>query len=361
LMAGGAGEVGGLEVRVRVELSYKGRTVVDEALGLALLVVRERGSLLAASRALGIPYSRLWERLSRAERILGAPLVRARRGGRGGGGAELTEEGLRVLRGFLRAYEEVHGSKPGIPALEVEGGERLVYAGSNDPLLQRILGALRDRGVRVEAYWLGSLGGLASLLLGDADIAGLHLEDPLTGEYNVTMLRGPVEAGRLALVRGYQRRIGFISRRPLGVGEIVDGILDGRLSIINRPRGSGSRLLLERILLDGLERRGSKMGPEALQGIVRGWDRVAKTHVEVAEAVARGEADVGVAVEPAARLYGLHFTPLAWEWFDFLTPGWPPEGVVGEFLDILCSGELEELAASMPGYRVAEGRCRRLL
>jgi putative molybdopterin biosynthesis protein len=353
--------VDGLEVRVRVELSYKGRTVVDETLGLALLLVRERGSLLAASRALGIPYSRLWERLSRAERILGTSLVRARRGGRGGGGAELTEDGLRVLREFLRAYEEVHGSKPRLPHVESEDGERLVYAGSNDPLLQRILGALMDKGVRVEAYWLGSLRGLASLLLGDADIAGLHLADPATGEYNVSMLRGPVEAGHLALLRGYQRRIGFVSRRPLRVSEIIDGILNGRLSIVNRPPGSGSRLLLERILLGELEGRGSKPGPGVLEDIVRGWDKIAKTHVEVAEAVARGEADTGVAVEPAARLYGLHFTPLAWEWFDFLIPSWPPKGVVEEFLGILCSKGLEELAASLPGYRVGGNRCRRLL
>ncbi|MEB2836350.1 MAG: LysR family transcriptional regulator, partial [Desulfurococcales archaeon] len=65
-----------LEARARVELLHKGRVVVDEDLGLALVVVERMGSLLAASRILGIAYSRLWERLARAERILGEPLVR---------------------------------------------------------------------------------------------------------------------------------------------------------------------------------------------------------------------------------------------------------------------------------------------
>jgi len=102
-MAGDEGEVEGLGVRVRVELSYRDGAVAGEAL--------------------------LWERLSIAEKSArGAP---------------------QGLRGAPRLQAQ--------PSLvEVEGGERLVYAGSNDPLLQRIPETLSGRGVRVEAHRLGS-------------------------------------------------------------------------------------------------------------------------------------------------------------------------------------------------------------
>jgi putative molybdopterin biosynthesis protein len=348
----------GLRSRVRVELVRGGLVVVDEELGLALLVIRDRGSILAASRALGVPYSRLWERLSRAERLLGVPLVEARRGGSGGGGARLTRAGLEVLEEFVRAYRRVHGVHPRPPTAPEPpgGGDVVVYAGSSDPLLERVLGEVSESGVRVEAYWLGSLRGAASVMLGDADVAGVHIPDPLGGDYNVAPLRAAVEAGHHALLRGYQRRIGLVSRKPLRLREALEGLLAGRLRLINRPPGSGSRLLLERLL-----RRLPGAHGGLLAGRVRGWDREARTHLEVAEAVARGKADVGVAVEPAARLYGLSFTPIAWEWFDLLLARWPPTPGVEALLGILCSKRLERLASGIPGYRLAGARCGRLL
>ncbi|MEB2837012.1 MAG: hypothetical protein GSR80_000309, partial [Desulfurococcales archaeon] len=277
-------------------------------------------------------------------------------------GAELTELGVEVLNAFRRAYQRIHGAPPSPPRAAGRPGERavLVYAGSNDPLLQRILGLLGDRGVKVEAHWLGSLQGLASVLLGDADVAGVHVVDPVTGEYNKTLLGGVAGAAHLAMVRGYRRRIGLVSRRPVSVEEALQGLLEGRLTVVNRPKGSGSRVLLERLLS---EAAGLGWPPDEglLEARVKGWGRVAATHTEVVEAVARGEADVGVAVEAAASTLGLHFTPLAWEWFDFLLATRRNPAALSQFIEVLCSDEARFIARGLRGYEYSIESCERIL
>ncbi len=352
-----------LKARIRLELvTGSGEVAVDEDLAAALQLIEERGSILAAARILGIPYSRLWERLARAARLLGGPLVEARRGGPRGGGARLTPLGREVLARFRRAYEALTGIPFQAPrARGIEGREGLVYAGSNDILLQRILGELHSSGVAVEAYWLGSLGGVASVILGDADVAGLHLLDPDTGEYNWPYVKASSGAAHLALVRGYRRRVGFASRDPITVKEAVEGLISGRLRLANRPRGAGTRVLLEKLLGDALKSRGLPPEPGGLAGRVRGWGFEVKTHLEAAEAVARGDADVALVIEPAARILALHFQPVTWEWFDFLYPTWPPRGPLAEFHGLLCSGRLERLARELPGYQLPPDRCRRIL
>jgi putative molybdopterin biosynthesis protein len=346
-----------LKARVRVELiDEEGRIVVDETTGMLLKLIEKCGSILCASRSLGIAYSRAWERISRLERLLGRRIVEARRGGRGGGGAKLTEAGREILSAFIRAYRRVHGHEPQAQlAPEAGGAGALVYAGSNDPALQRLIGLARQRGVPLEAYWLGSLRGLAAVLLGEADIAGVHVPNVDGKDYNTGLLQVAGMGTSLVLVRGYMRLQGFITSRRLSYREIVEGLLSGRLRLVNREEGSGTRILLERIL----RREAEKLGvAEPLDRLVKGWDDTVNTHLEVAERIARGEADVGLGVECAARLYGLHFTPVTWERFDFITAQRSLEdGLVKNFLETLCSAEFKELISTMPGYKTPSDMC----
>jgi putative molybdopterin biosynthesis protein len=183
--------------------------------------------------------------------------------------------------------------------------------GSHCTGLDLILSRLRRRGFTSKVIAVGSTAGLEAAARGECDVAGVHLFDEATGTYNEPFLRPG-----LALVRGYGRRQGVVSR---------DGREEGRL--VNRNRGSGTRVLIDRLL------QGRK--PD-------GYDFEVRSHQAVAAAVASGRADWGVCIENAAR--GLRFRFLAEERFDFVIPEARRERpAVRAFLDVL--GDPETRAA----------------
>jgi len=300
-----------LRYKLEVIAEYKGRRVLDLETARLLLLVDKRGSLLSASRALGIPYSRAWELISKIERLMGERVIETKRGGRGGGGAKLTEFGRRLLNEYVSKVREVVGS---IDVDELQVGEcDVVYAGSHDLQLESLIGELRGFGDCVEVHWVGSAGGLASIMLNDADFAGVHLLDPDTRTYNKPYLSRYWLEDRVVLVRGYARELGLVYRRDVRLNSLED-LVNYRL--INRSPGSGTRVFLDLLL----EELAKKMGVSRreLTSRIPGYDVEARTHLEVASAIARGEADVGVATRWAAEYYGLEFMRLTWENFDFV-------------------------------------------
>jgi putative molybdopterin biosynthesis protein len=162
----------------------------------------------------------------------------------------------------------------------------LIVIGSHCTGLDRVLARLPFTFKVVAA---GSQAGVEAARRGECDIAGVHLLDEETNRYNEAFVPEGVD-----LVRGYVRRQGVVSR---------DGREDGRL--VNRNRGSGTRVLLDR-LLEG--RR-----PD-------GYEFCVRSHQAVAAAVASGSADWGVCIESVARDAGLRFRFLREEQFDFLVP-----------------------------------------
>ncbi len=339
-----------IQTQIRVELVRGLDVVVDEDLARLLLLIDRLGSILRASRALGIPYSRAWERIARAERVLGEKLVVVRRGGRGGGGASLTDLGRELVARYLMEYKRVTGRNLELPKLGETEISIAVYAGSHDLALERLVGILRERGTLLEVHWLGSARGIAALMLGEADVVGMHILDPQSGEYNLTYLKSVGLRGRVALVRGYERLQGFVTRRPMELDEIVRGLLRGELTLVNRCFGSGTRILLDYVLETWAKRMG--IDPASIPRRVRGYDREAMTHIEVAESVAKGEADVGITIAAAARLHGLSFTPITWERFDFAIPVEKlSTPTIVKFIDALKSDYFLRVLESLEGYR----------
>ena len=151
---------------------------------------------------------------------------------------------------------------------------------------------------------MGSTGGLAAVRRGECDLAGIHLMDPATGEYN-----RPFLSEALALLPGYGRQQGVVFRtgddrfRGRSAAEAVAAAMaDPGCLMMNRNPGSGTRVLIDRLLA------GARPA---------GFTSQAKTHGSVAAAVAQGRADWGVAIETVARQYGLGFLPLQAERYDF--------------------------------------------
>ncbi len=183
----------------------------------------------------------------------------------------------------------------------------LVIMGSHCVGLDLLVGHLVREGLSVKALNVGSMGGLAAAKRGECDIAGVHLMDGASGEYNRPFLTDALE-----LVRGYRRLQGIVfragdARFEGGTPTAVVGaaLSDAGCVMINRNPGSGTRILIDRLL-------GGARPP--------GYTSQAKTHSAVAVAVAQGRADWGVAIETVAREHGLGFLPLQPEHYDFIVP-----------------------------------------
>jgi len=348
-------------VRVRMELLVDG-VVIDEDTAKLLLLIDRFGSILRASKSLGIAYSRAWERISRIERALGAKIVEAKRGGRGGGGARLTPLGKEIVDRFLEEYRRLFGR-----GLLEEGAtaprlleQRPIYAGSHDIAMEKLLGIVRSAGFDVEIHWIGSVRGLASLMLDEAWVAGIHILDEESGQYNEPLISRLGVATRIALFRGYDRLQGFALRRPMTLNEVAEKLLHGELKLVNRCWGSGTRILLDSFLRRECARLG--IDPREIPRRVRGYLDEVSTHIEVAQRIASGEADVGLTIEWAARAYGLHFVPLRWERFDIAIHVEKLETrFVKKLLEVLTSPDFVEELKKLPGYRVPGDMGSRLI
>ncbi len=338
-----------LRSEVELKLLYRGEVVLDEFRARLLLLIDQLGSILAASKSMGITYSRAWECISRIERVVGDKIIEARRGIRGG--ARLTDTGRELLYKYLDEYRRIFNREFVVEKQEFSiSGQVLVYSGSHDILLEKLFGILRDRGVAIETYWIGSLKGLASVVLGETDLAGIHLYDPDTSSYNISYVKKFSHGTDIVLIRGYLREQGFITYKLMSYREIVDGLLNGWLKLVNRNRGSGTRLLLDHILKSELSKQGSL--DRKLEDIVRGYNSEVYTHFDVAMKVASREADVGVGIRWVAEAYKLYFTPITWEKFDFiLLRNRLDRTCIKDFIKILRE-EVGNIIIDFKGYRL---------
>jgi putative molybdopterin biosynthesis protein len=175
----------------------------------------------------------------------------------------------------------------------------LVVIGSHCVGLDLIAGALSREGFRVKVLAVGSQGGLAAARRGECDAAPVHLLDPETGEYNAPFLDDS-----LRLLPGYARLQGIVTR-PDEARDTAELVADGRLRMVNRNRGSGTRILIDQLL-------GERRPP--------GYAYEPRSHFAVAAAVVQQRADWGVTIETVAREAGLRFRPLRPEHYDFAVP-----------------------------------------
>ena len=114
---------------------------------------------------------------------------------------------------------------------------------------------------------------------------------------------------------------------------------------MNRPEGSGTRVLTELLLQrEGIAARA-----------VNGWDNTELTHAAVAAYVASGMADVGIGVQTAAQRFGLHFIPLLRERYFFAAPaGALHSDTLRPVLSVLRSPAFRARVAALKGYEAAQ-------
>ncbi len=194
--------------------------------------------------------------------------------------------------------------------------------GSHCVGLDYLMNCLKREGFQGKIINVGSTAGLQAARRGESDIAGFHLLDERTGEYNRPFLK-PDEG--LALVRGYVRRQGLVYRpgddlpQPLTLERLVErAVQEGKLVLINRNRGSGTRILLDMSLRSVAQTLSLPF--DKLSESLRGYDTEARSHNAVAASIALRKADWGLAIETVARDYQLAFTFMQDEQYDFVIP-----------------------------------------
>ncbi len=226
----------------------------------------------------------------------------------------------------------------------------LVFIGSHDLALWKLLtvsGLIKESKV----IPVGSLRGWYAVARGEADIAPTHLLDEVSREYNVPYLSKLGLKGKAVIIRGYARRVGLVVAKgnPKGIKGIQDLLRDD-VVMVNRVKGSGIRVLTD-ILLKELANRLGRDFNELIKGI-NGYTYEVRTHTAVASAIAQGRADVGIAAEVAARMYGLEFIPITEEIIDFLVlKERLSKESVREFINLLKSDLCNEVLSKLPGYR----------
>jgi putative molybdopterin biosynthesis protein len=236
------------------------------------------------------------------------------------------------------------------PALVVGAGHAenlLVLAGSNDVLMERACTLFSNRNGEYLAAFanVGSMGGIQALKQGLCDIACSHLLQDEDGDYNFAFASGELEMAP-AVVCFALRQQGLLvaGGNPLGVRDLADAAARG-VRFVNRPLGTGTRLLLDREL--------KSAGIDAAK--VPGYEHEVRRHLDVGLRILAGEADAGLAIRAVTAMLPLDFLPLRWERFDLLIPRHKFfDKPVQAFLELLRSAEFRAAAEELPGYDVMQ-------
>ncbi|MFN8644738.1 MAG: substrate-binding domain-containing protein [Candidatus Binatia bacterium] len=220
----------------------------------------------------------------------------------------------------------------------------LLIAGSDDAVLDLLVSALAaqhpELGLDVER--VGSLAGLWALREGRAQIAGIHLLDADSREYNVPFVKHLLPEESVLLLTLARREQGLLLApgNPCRVRGVCDLARRG-VRLVNRQRGAGTRLLLHHAL------RAARLDPAALPG----WERAVATHAAVAAAIAAGEADAGPGTRAAAAQAGLDFLPIGEERYDLAIPRALFDAPrLRPLFEALHARAFRRAAAALPGY-----------
>ncbi|MCW5317102.1 helix-turn-helix domain-containing protein [Nostoc sp. KVJ3] len=189
--------------------------------------------------------------------------------------------------------------------------------------------------LRVQYNFANSMAALHSLCRGEAHIAGMHLYDPETGEYNTPFVRD-VLAGREAVLITlgvWEEGLVLKPGNPMGIRTVKDLVAGGG-TIVNREIGSGSRMLLEQTL------QKEQIPFDAVQG----FDNILKSHQDVAQAVGLGIADAGMSTASVATAFGLGFIPLHQSRYDLV--------ILKEYLEV---APVQQLLSTL-GHRMVHSQ-----
>ncbi|MFX0051994.1 MAG: molybdopterin biosynthesis protein [Candidatus Hermodarchaeota archaeon] len=218
--------------------------------------------------------------------------------------------------GYITIPEEVDFLNPGDNVNVTLLRDRLllphiVFIGSHDFVIDILFRRFRTKFPEFIAkqIYLGSTGGISAIRQNECDIAGIHLFDETSREYNYPFIEKWNLKDKVHLIKGYKRIQGvFVAQgNPKGIKGLED-LTRPDISFLNRNEGSGTRILLEHLLKDlNLDKQD-----------IKGFHSITYSHSAAASAVSRNKVDISIGIKPYAEIFGTEFIPLAEEEYDFL-------------------------------------------
>ncbi len=273
-------------------------------------------------------------------RLIASPLSR----GSGVVSSFMKADGILNIPQGLEGYES--GAAVNIrllrPASELRSS--LVVIGSHDPLLDEVSDLMRTfwNDTSMSSSHVGSMGGIMSVRRGEAHLAGTHLLDEKTGEYNTAFIKKYFPSGGVRLVECVRRAQGLMVAKgnPKSITGMQDLTQPG-LRYVNRQKGSGTRVLCDYLF--------KKHGLD--KSAVYGYNREEFTHTGVAALIDGGSADAGLGIYSAAKMYGLDFIPICDEQYDLLIPDYAWDTLLtNRLLKVLQSDAFRTRLESLGGY-----------
>jgi molybdate-binding protein/DNA-binding transcriptional regulator YhcF (GntR family) len=237
---------------------------------------------------------------------------------------------------------------PIMDAAKVENQPVIRIVGSNDLALELLVNRLKYKNpeIAVQMTSAGSLGGLLAIQEGNADMAGIHLLDEETGEYNYPYIKHTLQGIEVAVVHLADRTQGFLVAK--GNPKNIHGLEDLKrpdITFVNRQKGSGTRVWLDYKLRE--------LG--ILPNSIKGYDRELDTHLAVGMSIVRGEADIGIGIQAAANSCHIDFIPAAKERFDLVIPMKNYQSLLfAPLLELIRGEEFRKIVDEMGGYDTSQ-------
>ena len=275
------------------------------------------------------------------DRLLAAPLAR----GAGVITSLVQADGLALIPRGVQGLEAGQPVQVRLYRNRAELDRTIFCIGSHDLTLDLLSQFLAEHDRRFTSANVGSQGGLIALRRGEAHLAGSHLLNPDTGEYNISYIRQYLPGIPVKVIALVGRDQGLILKKgnPRGIQRLED-LTRSEIHFVNRQRGAGTRVLLDYHL--------SLLGLTSDR--IAGYDQEEYTHLGVASAVASGRADCGLGIAAAAQALDLEFIPLFQERYDLVIP---KQFVVGELLaplfGVLADQRFREAVSQLTGYDVS--------
>ena len=246
-------------------------------------------------------------------------------------GAQGMEAGEKVQVRLFRSRSEI---------------ERTIFCiGSHDLTLDLMSQFLAEHDRRLTSANVGSQGGLIALRRGEAHLAGSHLLNPETGEYNISYIRQYMPDIPVKVIALVGRDQGLMVQRgnPKGIKRLED-LARPEVQFVNRQRGAGTRVLLDYHL------NRMSIQPERIAG----YSQEEYTHLGVAAAVASGRADCGMGIAAAAQALDLEFIPLFRERYDLVIPKpFAEDDLLAPLFGLFTDHKFREAVAQLSGYDVS--------
>jgi putative molybdopterin biosynthesis protein len=338
----------------KVELSYSlagqrstGALIRNPLMDL-LNAVREQGSISGAAKALDLSYRHVWGELKRWEQELGHSLIVWDKGQP----ARLSEFGDKLLWAERQAQarlapqiEALHADLERAFAVAFDDAAHVLtfYASHDDALVALREHASAHARLHLDIRFTGSVDAIQALNEGRCVMAGFHtLEQPATGTLAQQIYQPLLKPGLHKIIGFALRSQGLVVARgnPKRITSL-DDVISRKLRYVNRPLGTGTRVLLEEMLAQ------CKRDGNALNG----YERAETSHSAVAQAVAAGSADAGLVIESAARAAGLDFVPLLQERYHLVClKSALEQPATRALLDVLRTLAWQQQLGALPGY-----------